>query len=807
MADDQIKHRISLEGADDVAKKLRDIGDAGNRAFKEVKQYTEDGSSGIGKLGTALQSFRGHAEAGNEIATKFRETLHTIHPILDQAGLGLSNLGAFAGAARVGLGGLAIAITGSVLIGLAKLADEAANAKKRLSDLLQNPEAGKKLFEGIEDSAKRLGTTASNLTPAIEKLIEARQKLYADKGIKFAPGVLPSSESPFAALSNANITSASEALFRQMQVGRASTEEARAALLTYNTELAKTGQLTPAAVQAIADASPGAANDLAKSLQRGFVNYQDTLKALNNGVKISTDEILRDVNRVAPAWEAAAKAIPRSFDQATEHLQASFKSLFKSVETDANNTTKVIDRVGDALDQLNRRAKENIKPQEIPPTSLFGRLLGLSEKTPNTRIEEGFGQLPKKPAMVEASAVGDLSTPFKTSPPGELETKLTRDMMHDVTPFPINMLPPSYDKNLYPDGKLPKGLPKYQDLSNPDINARVTPDWEHRPQNWQPPAGTTNEDARNPKYMAPNSPEWAPMIRKDVQDYINENSVPGDASGIKVRPIDENATPGKRSDASGLGWLDVISRLISTPAAAAEIKGPLSAGPGQQPVPVEIRGPISGGGAAPAAEGIAGSADQAKPSVIALVGAVDDLAKSAGQASDGLKGMKASLGSVGDEPRQRHQDALDAGWSEQALADAHKNQFGYASGGAVHGPGTGKSDSIFARLSRGEFVVTADGSNLGDAVRHFAPGFADGGFAVPDFSPSAYDRVSIPKLAPAVGSSPSSSGSLGHHTIDLRTDHGDLRGFLAKEDLYKELSSMSVRAQVRSGGKKPSWYK
>lgn len=40
---------------------------------------------------------------------------------------------------------------------------------------------------------------------------------------------------------------------------------------------------------------------------------------------------------------------------------------------------------------------------------------------------------------------------------------------------------------------------------------------------------------------------------------------------------------------------------------------------------------------------------------------------------------------------------------------------GFANGGQVHGPGTGTSDSIFAKLSNGEFVVNAD------ATRQFLP--------------------------------------------------------------------------------------
>lgn len=44
---------------------------------------------------------------------------------------------------------------------------------------------------------------------------------------------------------------------------------------------------------------------------------------------------------------------------------------------------------------------------------------------------------------------------------------------------------------------------------------------------------------------------------------------------------------------------------------------------------------------------------------------------------------------------------------------------GQALGGPVWGPGTGTSDSVLRRLSTGEFVVRADGSNLDEAQRFF----------------------------------------------------------------------------------------
>jgi hypothetical protein len=54
---------------------------------------------------------------------------------------------------------------------------------------------------------------------------------------------------------------------------------------------------------------------------------------------------------------------------------------------------------------------------------------------------------------------------------------------------------------------------------------------------------------------------------------------------------------------------------------------------------------------------------------------------------------------------------------------------GYATGGLVNGPGSGTSDSVLARLSKGELVVPAKMVNAGlaDSLRGMLPGFANGG--------------------------------------------------------------------------------
>src|SRR6185312_1173476 len=105
---DKILWSLSLEGAEDVSKKLKGAGDVGDEQAKRLKQAFADvgkgssGSSGGDALGAT-------AEAGEAAADRLREAIHILHPVLDEAGLGLGNLGAFARVAGAGIGALAAA--------------------------------------------------------------------------------------------------------------------------------------------------------------------------------------------------------------------------------------------------------------------------------------------------------------------------------------------------------------------------------------------------------------------------------------------------------------------------------------------------------------------------------------------------------------------------------------------------------------------------------------------------------------------------------------------------------------------------
>lgn len=120
---------------------------------------------------------------------------------------------------------------------------------------------------------------------------------------------------------------------------------------------------------------------------------------------------------------------------------------------------------------------------------------------------------------------------------------------------------------------------------------------------------------------------------------------------------------------------------------------------------------------------------------------------------------------------------------------------GHAKGGEIDGPGTGTSDSILARLSRGEFVIKAAavqqyGTGLFHALNNMQmPGFAQGGLV-----PSPV------RLGNGASAGPTSTLNL---TIGDRTFNG-LRGSKSTID---DLASYAVSRQTSAAGSNPQWVK
>jgi hypothetical protein len=137
----------------------------------------------------------------------------------------------------------------------------------------------------------------------------------------------------------------------------------------------------------------------------------------------------------------------------------------------------------------------------------------------------------------------------------------------------------------------------------------------------------------------------------------------------------------------------------------------------------------------------------------------------------------------------------DKSEKDKSTKDKSASAPGYAEGGEVNGPGTTTSDSIFARLSRGEFVTQAKavaywGADFMHAVNNMQlPGFATGGLV-----PSPV-RMGGGSIAPATS------------TLNLSIDGRSFNGLKGPKSTIDDLSSFAVARQTSAAGSNPSWMK
>ena len=125
----------------------------------------------------------------------------------------------------------------------------------------------------------------------------------------------------------------------------------------------------------------------------------------------------------------------------------------------------------------------------------------------------------------------------------------------------------------------------------------------------------------------------------------------------------------------------------------------------------------------------------------------------------------------------------------------YSRAMGWAAGGMIHGPGSGTSDSILARLSNGEFVMRAA------AVRTLGAGFlanlnrfAGGGMVMPSRGIPSFANGGL--VTAGAGTGRAVHLHLGGHEFALSGPGG----------VVDALVTEASRQRMRSGGLKPSWY-
>ena len=156
--------------------------------------------------------------------------------------------------------------------------------------------------------------------------------------------------------------------------------------------------------------------------------------------------------------------------------------------------------------------------------------------------------------------------------------------------------------------------------------------------------------------------------------------------------------------------------------------------------------------------------------------------------------------------------AKEAATAQSNAADAGAG--GFARGGPIFGPGTATSDSVPIWASAGEFMVRAAavrkyGVTLFHALNsmrlppNLLRGFSQGGLV---------DRLQVlmppmPHLRFADGGLvPAPAGGNNLRPINLQIGSEMFAGMLAPEDVAQKLLRVAVSRQIRSAGRKPSYY-
>jgi hypothetical protein len=733
---DRILWSISLEGSEDVAKKLKAAGDAGEASGRRLKQaFSEAG----GSSGSGLGKFSAEAEEGEGGAHRLREALHVLHPVLEEAGLGLGNLGAFARLAGAGFGALGAAVLGSLVVGLAKVGEESDKARARLKAL-----GAEGAFEKLEEQAKALGLSTEDLQPGLESLQRYNQSVAANNpNIIHPQGHLPGEAEEAAARvriingSNGSETggriptdlflNAQKTLLEATRVDQKDPAVAKQAVKSFIDDVLQNRALTPKAVDDLSKVSPTAGNVLAKSLSNllgGNVADPEELKArLDRGQRAPVRDVFSGLEKEGPQVHQQSEAA-KGVIEAFEHLEAVTKRLAESLSGDVG-LAGAIEKLAEFIEkQIHPRDFEPGGPKFIGPVSEgekkefnkpdivdVGKALvtGKSEERFNDSaaikvakfLREGPKFLQKTPAEEAQRIIGggasSSGTSFAESPvlkklqQREIELQRARDGQAAPStqpeapapeqpalpvPTPAVAAPPTAPAETAPEPSLGPSIGGFREIQ-PNPYSRGTGETE------TPVTGHYDESQRFIPDKKPRRRDRRSELEPEVPTPLADAERPQQVASLTT--VIQDAL---RGIAQG------VTEKANSLAPAPDTK---------------VQGPVDGLGVRGE-----GPQDAASKSVAELDGA-------AGQATEGLKQLASAAVDAASGAKSKPVQAAAAGGLIRHLDD----------GGHVRGPGTSTSDSIPAMLSDGEYVVKAASVKklgvdklhaINDHPEHFAGG-------------------------------------------------------------------------------------
>lgn len=315
-----VKESITLEGAEQVKKAWQDVGQAGEQALSQLRSAGQNFGNVVVKFGSDNERATESVNKQSGAARGLRDVFRSLNPIVRQAGGSIAEFAAFSRIAAIGVVGLAAAITGSVLVALAKLSDSSDLARNRLDELLQSKDLGSRAFDELDKGARKLGTSTANLAPAFEAARNALQSLGANRGFvgSFIPG--------------GNVEDQIKVVVDLISIIRRSTGDSKtasAALVAFFNAAQSAGVVTKESFDALRKQSPGAVNAIAQAFALGQVSTDDWLKSLDKA-PIKLDDIFKKMALFKSLNPQAFDVEPvNSFGAALERMQRRFDDILK----------------------------------------------------------------------------------------------------------------------------------------------------------------------------------------------------------------------------------------------------------------------------------------------------------------------------------------------------------------------------------------------------------------------------------------------------------------------------------------------
>lgn len=316
-----IKILITLEGSEQVKSAIDELINKGQELGTSLANVGKEGKSPFQEFQVNLDNVRPSLDGAREATNRFREAVHVLHPILRAAGLATGEFSGFARAASAGIAGLGVAIIGGVVVALATLEEQTKKTQAVLTNLFGSSEIGKKAFDDLEQSAKRLGITTEELTPAFESATTALNRFKANNQ-KFKFVALRPEDLPVGSVKQT--AAALESLFKIIRAsGQDSTEAAKTAKAFFDA-LKEGGTLTKDILNTLPD-------EAIRQLGLAFGRGATDVEKLRTELGLSQPPITRVIELLAKFGPSAQQA----FDtKAVKSFRDEFNTLLHDLGQD-----------------------------------------------------------------------------------------------------------------------------------------------------------------------------------------------------------------------------------------------------------------------------------------------------------------------------------------------------------------------------------------------------------------------------------------------------------------------------------------